>query len=326
MENEQIKQIILRELPGMLRRDPEVREFILELSREHFADKAETESRFDRLLEEMRRERERSDRRWEEHLREFRAFQEEQARKWEEHLREFRAFQEEQARKWEEHLWEFRAFQEEQARKWEEHRAFQEEQARKWEENQRRWEENSAQIRGLIEALKAQARKHDQSIGALGARWGIQTEEAFRNALAGILGDLFGLEVTHVTEYDRSGEVFGRPEQVELDLIIKDGLLIIGEIKSSVSQGDVFLFERKARFYEKAHKVKADRWVMISPMVDRKARHMAEELGIEVYSYAEDAGRAVSWGGVVLSRRVMASPQGAGLLRGDSAGDGTAVN
>lgn len=145
-----------------------------------------------------------------------------------------------------------------------------------------------------MEAIRALARRHDQSIGALGARWGLQTEASFRNALAGILGDLFGLHVSRVVEYDHAGEVFNRPEQVELDLIIKNSHLIIGEIKSSVSKGDVFLFERKARFYEKTHGVKADRWILISPMVDPGAREMAEQLGIEVYSYAEDAGEALT--------------------------------
>ncbi len=32
----------------------------------------------------------------------------------------------------------------------------------------------------------AQAKKIDRGIGALGARWGLQSERAFRNALAGI--------------------------------------------------------------------------------------------------------------------------------------------
>ncbi len=285
MENEEIKQLIIRELPDILKRDPEVQEFILRLSREHFADKTETESRFDRLLEELRRERERSDRRWEENQRRW----EENQRKWEENQRRW----EENERRWAVNQRRWEQLEQERKRAWEENQ-------RRWEqlqeERKRAWEENSAQIRGLIEALKAQARKHDQSIGALGTRWGLQTEAAFRNALAGILGDLFGLEVTHVTEYDATGEVFGRPEQVELDLILRNGTLIIGEIKSSMSKADMYLFERKARFYEKQHGQKADRLIVISPMVDPSAREVAERLGIEVYSYAEDAGEALTGG------------------------------
>jgi hypothetical protein len=66
VEEYQLKQVIIRELPGIIQRDKEVQDFILGLAREHFADRRETESRFDRLLEELRRERERQDRRWEE--------------------------------------------------------------------------------------------------------------------------------------------------------------------------------------------------------------------------------------------------------------------
>lgn len=246
MENQQLKQIIMRELPGILQRDPEVQEFILRLARQHFADKGETESRFDRLLDELRRDRE------------------EQYRKWEE-----------QHARWEA-----------QERKWEEQNA-------KWQEQERKWEENQQTLRQMMEAIQALSRKHDTTIGALGARWGLYTEQSFRNALKGILADTFKIEVLSFAEYDDEGQVFGRPDQVELDLIIKDGVLIICEIKSSMSKGDMYAFERKARFYEKKHQRQASRLVVISPMVDKQAQSVAERLGIQVYSYAEDVAPAI---------------------------------
>jgi hypothetical protein len=43
---------------------------------------------------------------------------------------------------------------------------------------------------------------------------------------------------------DEEGIVHGHPAQVELDLIIKNGVLMIGELKSGVSQGDVSTFQR----------------------------------------------------------------------------------
>ncbi|RME44233.1 MAG: DUF3782 domain-containing protein [Caldilineae bacterium] len=231
MERKQIKEIVMQELPSIMRQDPEVRDFILNLSRQHFADKEETESRFDRQLRELRAMREESERRWEE-------------------------------------------------------------QNRKWEEQNRKWEENQATINAMLEEIRALSRKHDSTIGALGARWGLHTEQSFRNALKGILEESFGVEVLNITDYDDTGEVFGQPDQVELDLIIKDGLLIICEIKSSMSKGDMYIFERKVRFYEKRHQRKADRMLVISPMVDPKGLEVAQKRGIEVYSYAEDAGPA----------------------------------
>jgi len=112
----------------------------------------------------------------------------------------------------------------------------------------------------------------------------MQSEMAFRNALAGILEENFGVKVLNIREYDDTGEVFGRPDQVELDIIIKNGMLIICELKSSMSKGDMYAFERKVRFYEKRHQRKADSLIVISPMVDDKAMSVARELGIRVYS------------------------------------------
>jgi hypothetical protein len=283
MNIQQIKEIIKRELPAIMQEDPEIRRFILRLSRQHFADKAETESRFDRLLDELRRIREEESKKWAE-----------QTKKWEEQDRRWHEMQAELAKKWEEQERRWA----EQAKKWEEQdrrwNEIQAELARKWEEQERRWEEQMAENRRLYEAIQAVSRKHDSTIGALGARWGLFAEQSFRNALKGILEEYFDVEVLNVTEYDEEGEVFGRPDQVELDVIVKDGILILGEIKSSMSKSDMYAFERKVRFYEKRHGRKASRIIVISPMVDDRAREVAQMLGIQVYSYAEDAGPAFS--------------------------------
>lgn len=168
---------------------------------------------------------------------------------------------------------------EEQSRKWDEHLA----------EDKLKWDENQKVILKIFEELKAINRRHDQSIGALGARWGLRSEASFRNGLAGILEASFKVQVLHVNEYDEKGEVFGHPDQVELDLLIKNGILIICEIKSSISKSEMYTFERKITYYERHHECKANRKMVISPMVDDRARDLAGRLGIEVYSYAEDA-------------------------------------
>ncbi|MGC9397511.1 MAG: PD-(D/E)XK nuclease family protein, partial [Anaerolineae bacterium] len=228
---------------------------------------------------EIRALREEHNRKWEENQRELRALREEQERRWEE-----------QNRKWEENQREIRALREEHNRKWEENqreiRALREEQERKWEENQR-------EIHAILKEIQGLHRKHDSTLGALGARWGLHTEQSFRNALKGILEDSFDVKVLNVTEYDEKGEVFGRPDQVELDVIITNGTLILCEIKSSISKSEMYTFERKVRYYEKRHQRKADRALVISPMVEQRAKELAEDLGIEVYSYAEDVDPSV---------------------------------
>lgn len=196
-------------------------------------------------------------------------------------LGELRRDREEQTRKWAENN-----------RKWEESRLEtqrqQEENNRKWEENNRKWEEASKRFDDLHQEIMAQARKADRSIGALGSRWGTQSEKAFRDALAAILEQSFGVQVINVNDYDDTGEVFGRPDQVELDVIIKNGLLIICELKSSIDKAGMYIFERKARFYEKRHQRQAQRLIVISPMIDTRARKVGEQLGIEMYGDSLD--------------------------------------
>ena len=252
METQQIKLIVMEELPAIIKQDAEVRQFILDLSHQHCADKAETKSHFDQVLDELRRDREESTRKWEANQQELREMREEQNRKWEE-----------------------------QNRKWEE-------QNRKWEEQNRKWDANQQELREMVAAIEALSKKHDSTNGALGSRWGLYSEQSFRNALKGILEDSFGVEVINVTEFDDAGEVFGRPDQIELDVIIQDGILILCEIKSSISKSEMYTFERKVRFYEKRHNRKANRMLVISPMPDRYAQKVAQKLGIEVYSYADE--------------------------------------
>jgi len=157
------------------------------------------------------------------------------------------------------------------------------------EAQDRRWEENQRLLRRMQASIEAQAKKHDSSIGALGARWGLYSEQAFRRGLEGILSTSFGAEVRNVTEYDEAGEVFGHPDQVELDLVIQDGTLLLVEIKSSMSKADLYIFERKVAFYEQRHGRPVARKLVISPMVEEGARQVAVRLGIEVYSHAEEA-------------------------------------
>ena len=156
------------------------------------------------------------------------------------------------------------------------------------EEQHSKWEANQAELQRLHEEIMAQNDKLDRSIGGLGARWGLKSESAFRNALAGILEKHFGVEVLNISEYDDQGLVFGRPDQIELDIIIKNGLLLICELKSSIDKAGMYSFERKARFYEERHQRKADRLIVISPMIDPRAMPVAQRLGIETFSDSQD--------------------------------------
>ena len=273
VSDQQLREFLVRELPVVLEQDDDVRRLVALLGAEQFADKHETESRFDRVLEELRRDREENARKWDENARKW----DESVRRQDEVLAELRDHDrrwQENARKWEENHWQL-----------DETLKVIREQAQK---HDRRWDENQRQLDEMLKAIQAQARKHDASIGALGARWGLYSEASFRNGLKAILEESFGVEVLNVVEYDDQGEVFGRPDQVELDILIRDGVLILCELKSSLSKPDVHAFHRKSQFYEKRHQRQADRRLVISPMVAPLALKVAKELGIEVYSSALD--------------------------------------
>ncbi len=163
-----------------------------------------------------------------------------------------------------------------------------ENQRRHWDEQERKWEEQNRKWGETLHEIRSIRTKQEQSIGALGAHWGIASEASFRAALQGILEDSFGVKVLNVNEFDDEGIVFGQPDQVELDIIVKNGTLILCELKSSISKGDMYIFERKVKYYEKRHQRTAGRRIVVSPMVDAKAREVAKALNIEVFSYSDD--------------------------------------
>ena len=203
-------------------------------------------------------------------------------RKWDEQNRKWDEQRLEDARKWDEQRLE-------DARKWEEQRLKWEEQNRKWDEQRledaRKWEEQRLERERDREESD---RRYKSTIGALGSRWGVCSEASFRNGLQAILTESFGVEVLNLQEKDPEGEVFGRPDQVELDVIIKNGLVIVCELKASISKADMYIFDRKVTFYQKRYQRSVNRKIVISPMVDTYALPVAEQLGIEVYSYADE--------------------------------------
>ena len=120
-------------------------------------------------------------------------------------------------------------------------------------------------------------------INALGARWGLLAEESFRAGMVGVVERYFGGQVERWTYYDEEGFVFGFPSLVEVDMVISDKEHILVEIKSSVSRADVFELWKVGQLYERIRGVKP-RLAIVSPFVREKARELAEELGIDVYT------------------------------------------
>jgi len=206
-------------------------------------------------------------------------------------LHEIATDRETQTRRWEQQkqLWD------DQAERWKEQAERWNEQDERWAQEDRRWEELAAdrkaqdeRINQRFERLEGDLQQIKLSIGALGARWGLSAEESFRSALAGILTESYGVTVLNISFQDSEGKVFGRPDQVEMDIVVTNGVCMAIEIKSSVDKQAIYLFDRKVQVYSEREGRTVNRKIVISPMVDSRAFRVAKELGIEVFTRSDD--------------------------------------
>jgi len=152
--------------------------------------------------------------------------------------------------------------------------------------------------RRMEELAQAQLRTEDEvtrlrrtletQLGGLGARWGIQTEEAFQNAMKTILEEV-GFRAERYLVYDTEGEVFGRPDQVELDVVMHAGKVMVIAIKSSLDREPVHLVSRKVAFYARKTGRQVARQVIVTPFTERGAQELAEvlkgEIGTDVSAF-----------------------------------------
>ncbi|BAB66680.1 PD-(D/E)XK nuclease family protein [Sulfurisphaera tokodaii] len=150
--------------------------------------------------------------------------------------------------------------------------------------------QNMATKQELEEIKKTMATKDDIKrletiITGLGARWGIMNEDSFRQGIREILSST-GWKVSREILYDKEGYVYEEPSDIEYDIIVKDGNVILIEITSSLKRGDLPIIKRKKELYEKVKNVKITLVYVITPFVhDRypeRVKAMAKDMGIEV--------------------------------------------
>jgi Uncharacterized conserved protein containing a coiled-coil domain len=136
-----------------------------------------------------------------------------------------------------------------------------------------------------VMATKDDIRKLDITITGLGARWGIMNEDAFREGVRELLKDA-GWKVSREVLYDKEGYVYGEPSDVEYDVVIRDGVVTLIEITSSLKRGDLPVIRKKRELYEKVKNVKVNLVYLITPFIhDRypeRVKAMARDMQIEV--------------------------------------------
>lgn len=142
-------------------------------------------------------------------------------------------------------------------------------------------------VTGLESSMERFRYEFDFKLGGLGARWGKDSEAAFRNGLREIL-KTEGYIVENYNTYDKEGVVFAYPSSVELDIIIHNGSLMLVEIKSGISAGDVVIFKKKCDFYTTITGKEPAKRIIITPYPDPKSLDAALNFEIIVVTTVAD--------------------------------------
>ena len=142
-----------------------------------------------------------------------------------------------------------------------------------------------------IEELK---RLIDLRLSALGARWGLVAEDVFRQGVAEILSEA-GWNVSREVLLDKEGYVYGYPSPIEIDVVVKDGKVILVEITSWLKRESIAPLARKREFYEKVKGVKVSEVIVITAYIDEvdvdRIIAAANSYGIKVIRPEEVRGR-----------------------------------
>ena len=119
-------------------------------------------------------------------------------------------------------------------------------------------------------------------------RFGVLTEEAFREAMRFVVEEVFGVAKVEKWVYrDEDGFVYGYPSVVEVDVLVRDGEHVLLEIKSRVSKADVSEAYRIGKLYERVEGRKP-RVALLGGFIDPEARRLAKRLGVEVIPILSD--------------------------------------
>ena len=150
-------------------------------------------------------------------------------------------------------------------------REFRAEVDRRFEQVDRRFEQVDARFNTLETRMEAGFRELHQAIDRLGARWGIRNESLFRQTIAALLEQSFGVTVEQRTI---AGEQF--------DVLIFDHQHILVEIAASVGPTIQERLERKRRLYTEATGITPTRMILATAAIHSQRAQALRQMGIEV--------------------------------------------
>jgi hypothetical protein len=168
-------------------------------------------------------------------------------------------------------LAELREFRAEASRRFEQVDQRFEQVDQRFEQIDQRFEQVDQRFNTLEARMEAGFRELHQAIDRLGARWGIRNESLFRQTIAALLEQSFGVTVEQRTI---AGEQF--------DVLIFDHQHILVEIAASVGPSIQERLERKRRLYTETTGIAPTRVILATAAIHSQRAQALRQLGIEV--------------------------------------------
>ena len=147
------------------------------------------------------------------------------------------------------------------------------------EQMDQRIEQSGRQMQEFRADVAARFEDVQRAIDRLGARWGIRNESLFRQTIAALLEQSFGVSVEQRTI---AGEQF--------DILIHGREHILVEIAASVGRTIQARLERKRRLYEESTGVSPARVILAAASIHSRRAHDLRQMGIEVIEPEEIDG------------------------------------
>ena len=158
-------------------------------------------------------------------------------------------------------------------------RALRTEMERRFEQVDQRLEQSDRQMQEFRADVAARFEDVQRAIDRLGSRWGIRNESLFRQTIAALLEQSFGVSVEQRTI---AGEQF--------DILIHGREHILVEIAASVGRTIQARLERKRRLYEESTGVSPARVILATASIHSRRAHDLRQMGIEVIEPEEIDG------------------------------------
>ncbi len=143
-------------------------------------------------------------------------------------------------------------------------------------------EERFVKLEERIIRLEEEMRDTRRVVAVIAHWFGLLSEAGLREALRYVVEEVLGTaRVEKHSIRDDEGLVYGYPAIVDIDVVVKDNVHVLVEVKSRVSKSDVAELYRIGLLYERKHGVKP-RLLVIGGFIDPEAYEAAKRLGVEI--------------------------------------------